>query len=162
MLDAIEAMLKFLREADADEIRRFIALLSRPPAEETGEVNEYAARWQRIAAKWHRLVEAIATNLSVDPTGSADELGQGIADAIELLRRPPTAPASPAAEVAEMSPRVAALILKARDAHREGDYNETYHRLYEIAAPKFDKHIDEVWKDVERIAASEASRDGAE
>jgi hypothetical protein len=58
----------------------------------------------------------------------------------------------------EVSPRVAALILKVRDELAKGDVDEAYHWLYQISAPNFDKLItdepDGVWKDIEAIASS--------
>jgi len=52
----------------------------------------------------------------------------------------------------EMSPRVAKLILKIRDALALDNYcGEAYHLLYQITSPKFDKTT-ELWKDIEAIA----------
>jgi hypothetical protein len=71
----------------------------------------------------------------------------------ELNRRNVAAEKADAGEKRdEMSPRVARLILQARDALYVDDYAEAYHNLYAIASPKFDKQHADVWTDVDRIA----------
>jgi chromosome segregation ATPase len=52
---------------------------------------------------------------------------------------------------AEMSPRVASLLIKVRDEIAKENISEAYHALYQIASPDFDKT--ESWGKVEKIAA---------
>lgn len=52
---------------------------------------------------------------------------------------------------AEMSPRVASLLIKVRDEIAKENISEAYHALYQIASPDFDKT--EPWEKVEKIAA---------
>jgi len=58
------------------------------------------------------------------------------------------------AQVKEIPAWVAERILLARDASYRNDENEVYHQLYSIANPMFNKHIDDVWKDLEAAAAT--------
>lgn len=69
-----------------------------------------------------------------------------------------TQPEAPAV-VAEMSPRIAKLILQIRDALVLKNWDEAYHCLYQITSPKFDKYSDTLWKDVESLAGEDERGD---
>jgi hypothetical protein len=57
----------------------------------------------------------------------------------------------------DMTPRVAKLIIQIRDLFitqsNPAEINEeTWHLLYQIASPNFDKNYDEVWKEIESLS----------
>lgn len=53
----------------------------------------------------------------------------------------------------EINPRVAKLISLAIDGLLRNDVNEAYHQLYQIGSPNFDKMNEEVWSELDELAA---------